>query len=61
MQLKSMKPVAGLLIALGLAIIIWGAFGFITREQIIDVGPIHASKDKEIARHMDPSLALSSP
>jgi hypothetical protein len=55
-----MKPVAGLLIALGLAIIIWGAFGFITREKIIDVGPIHASKDKEIARHMDPSLALSS-
>jgi hypothetical protein len=24
-----------------------GAFGFQTREKVLDVGPIHASKDKE--------------
>ena len=26
---------------------IWGAFGFQTREKVLDVGPIHASRDKE--------------
>ena len=34
-----------ILIAAGLAIIIWGAFGFKTREKILDVGPIHATKE----------------
>jgi hypothetical protein len=28
-------------------IVIWGAFGFTTREKVVDVGPLHASKDKE--------------
>jgi len=27
--------------------VIWGAFGFQTRETVLDVGPIHASRDKE--------------
>jgi hypothetical protein len=27
--------------------VIWGAFGFQTREKVLDVGPIHASRDKE--------------
>ena len=40
-----MKPAAFILIALGLVIVIWGAFGFQTREKVLDVGPIHASKE----------------
>ena len=34
-----------ILIVAGLAIIIWGAFGLKTREKILDVGPIHATKE----------------
>ena len=34
-------------IVVGIGIVIWGAFGFQTREKVLDVGPIHASKDKE--------------
>jgi hypothetical protein len=30
-----------------LGIVIWGAFGFKTREKVVDVGPIHATKDTE--------------
>jgi nitrate reductase gamma subunit len=42
-----LKNVVGsILIIVGLVIIIWGAFGFKTREKVIDVGPIHATKDK---------------
>ncbi|HEY6990249.1 MAG TPA: hypothetical protein VH369_17780 [Bryobacteraceae bacterium] len=40
--------IAGIaLIVVGLAIVIWGAFGFKTREKVVDVGPIHATKDTE--------------
>lgn len=42
-----MKMAGIFLVAVGLAIIIWGAFGFKTREKVVDVGPIHATKDKE--------------
>lgn len=40
------KVTGGLvLIVLGLIILVWGAFGFKTRETVVDVGPIHASKE----------------
>jgi len=41
------KPAGIILIVIGLVIIIWGAFGFKTREKVVDVGPIHASKETE--------------
>jgi hypothetical protein len=40
-----MRAMAVLLIVVGIGIVIWGAFGFKTREKVIDVGPLHASKD----------------
>jgi drug/metabolite transporter (DMT)-like permease len=42
-----MKTVGIVLIVVGIGIVIWGGFGFKTREKVIDVGPIHASKDTE--------------
>jgi drug/metabolite transporter (DMT)-like permease len=42
-----MKMAGIVLIVIGLAIIVWGAFGFKTREKVVDVGPIHATKDTE--------------
>jgi len=42
-----MKVAAILLIVAGIGVVIWGAFGFETREKVLDVGPIHATKDKE--------------
>jgi hypothetical protein len=41
-----MKAMAVLLIVVGVGIVIWGAFGFKTREKVVDVGPLHASKDE---------------
>jgi hypothetical protein len=40
-----MKAPAILLIVAGIAIVIWGAFGFQTREKVFDVGPIHATRE----------------
>lgn len=35
-----------ILIVLGLIGLVWGGFGYTTREKIVDIGPIHASRDK---------------
>jgi drug/metabolite transporter (DMT)-like permease len=40
-----MKTPAIILIVVGIAIVVWGAFGFKTRDTVVNVGPIHASKD----------------
>ena len=40
-----MKPAAILLILVGIGIVIWGAFGFQTRETVLNIGPIHATRD----------------
>ena len=40
-----MKTAGAILIIVGLVIIIWGAFGFKTRDTVADVGPIHATKE----------------
>jgi hypothetical protein len=41
----SVKTPAILLIAVGIVIVVWGAFGFKTRDKVLDVGPIHATKE----------------
>jgi len=41
-----MKTSTGfVLVVVGLIIIVWGAFGFQTRDKVLDVGPIHATKE----------------
>ncbi len=34
------------LIAVGLIGVVWGGFSYTTREKVVDVGPLHASRDK---------------
>lgn len=41
-----MKAAGVVLIVVGVGIVIWGAFGFKTREKVVDIGPIHATKDE---------------
>jgi len=40
------KTLGIILIALGLVGLAWGGFSYTTREKIVDVGPIHATRDK---------------
>ena len=39
------KSVGLILIAVGLVVMIWGGFGFKTREKVLDLGPIEATKE----------------
>ena len=35
-----------ILVVLGLAGLAWGGFSYTTRERVLDLGPIHASREK---------------
>ncbi len=40
------KTLGMILVALGLAGLAWGGFSYTTRERLVDLGPIHASREK---------------
>jgi hypothetical protein len=40
------KTFGMVLIVLGLIGLVWGGFTYTTREKVIDIGPIHASREK---------------
>jgi len=43
----AMNRVLGItLIALGLFGLAWGGFTYTTREKVVDIGPIHATRDE---------------
>jgi hypothetical protein len=35
-----------ILIAIGVLGLAWGGFAYTTREKVIDIGPIHATREK---------------
>jgi len=40
------KILGMILIGLGLISLAWGGFTYTTREKVVDIGPIHASRNK---------------
>ncbi len=40
------KTLGMIMIGLGAIALVWGTFTFTTREKVVDIGPIHASRDK---------------
>ncbi len=40
------KTLGLILIVLGLFGLAWGGFTYTTREKVVDIGPIHASREK---------------
>ena len=44
---KGMNKIIGIvLIVVGLAAIAYGGLSFTTKETVVDIGPIHATRDK---------------
>jgi hypothetical protein len=41
------KTIGIILIAFGLFGLAWGGFTYTTREKVVDIGPIHATRDKK--------------
>jgi hypothetical protein len=40
------KTIGIVLIVLGLFGLAWGGFTYTTREKVVDIGPIHATREK---------------
>jgi drug/metabolite transporter (DMT)-like permease len=40
------KAIGIILIVIGLIGIAWGGFSYTTRETVVDIGPIHATREK---------------
>jgi uncharacterized membrane protein HdeD (DUF308 family) len=40
------KTIGVILIVLGLIGLAWGGFSYTTREKVVDIGPIHATRDE---------------
>jgi hypothetical protein len=40
------KTLGVILIVLGLVGLIWGGFSYTTRKKVVDIGPIHATRDQ---------------
>jgi hypothetical protein len=40
------KTLGVILIALGLISLAWGGFTYTTMEKVVDIGPIHATREK---------------
>jgi hypothetical protein len=40
------KTIGLILIVLGLVGLAWGGFNYTTRQKVLDVGPIHATREK---------------
>ncbi len=40
------KTLGFILIALGLVGLAWGGFNYTTSEKVVDIGPIHATRDE---------------
>jgi len=54
------KVIGMILIALGLVGLAWGGFTSTTREKVVDLGPIHASRDKTHTVPLPPIAGAAS-
>lgn len=45
-----------ILVVLGLIGLVWGGFTYTTREKVIDIGPIHATREKTHAVPLPPII-----
>ena len=52
--MKPMAIVGALLVVFGVVALVYGGFSYTTRETVLDVGPIHATADRNKAIPLSP-------
>jgi hypothetical protein len=58
--MKTFTLVGIVLIALGVAALIYQGFTYTTRETVIDIGPIHATAERERTFPLPPVLGIAA-
>jgi drug/metabolite transporter (DMT)-like permease len=54
------KTLGIILIALGLFGLVWGGFTYTTREKLVDIGPIHATREQTHNVPLPPILGAAA-
>jgi hypothetical protein len=54
------KTMGVVLIVLGLVGLIWGGFSYTTRKKVVDIGPIHATRDQTHSIPLPPIVGALS-
>jgi uncharacterized membrane protein len=58
--MKMLTLVGIVLIVLGLAALVYEGFTYTTRETVIDIGPIHATAERERTFPLSPVLGIAA-
>lgn len=59
-MMKSTYGIGVLLIVLGLAALAYQGFSYTTRDTVLDVGPIHATAEREHAVNLPPLVGFAA-
>ena len=54
------KALGMILIALGLVGLVWGGITYTTREKLVDIGPIHATREQTHNVPLPPILGAAA-
>jgi hypothetical protein len=55
-----MKLIGAVLIVLGIIGLAWGRFTYTSREKVVDIGPIHATREKQHTVPLPPIAGAAS-
>lgn len=58
--MKTFTLIGIVLIVLGVAALVYEGFTYTTRETVIDIGPIHATADRERTFPLPPVLGIAA-
>lgn len=58
--MKPMAIVGGLLLVLGLLALVYQGITYTSRETVVDIGPLHATADREKTLPLSPVLGLAT-
>jgi len=59
MRMKPLAIVGVLLIVLGVAALVYQSVTYTTRETVIDIGPVHATADRERTLPLPPLVGIA--
>ncbi|HMI66771.1 MAG TPA: hypothetical protein VK517_12070 [Cyclobacteriaceae bacterium] len=51
-----MKNLGIILVVIGLVMMVWTGFNYVTRERVVDVGPVHIDANKDHPVQWSPIL-----
>jgi len=58
--MKPLTVIGGLLVALGIVALVYQGITYTSRETVVDIGPIHATADRQKTLPLPPILGIGA-